>query len=110
MKLSGWEMVFFYAFGILALFTGILVVTARNSVHCALALVSSLISIAGLFVLVHAEFLAGVQVLVYVGGVMVLFLFVIMLVSVDRENTPATRLYTKQSAVAIVFTVLLAVA
>src|SRR5213080_2861706 len=110
MILSGWESVFFWIFSIAAILAGLLTVMARNAVHSAMFLISTLVSVAALFILLGAEFLAGVQVLVYVGGVMVLFLFVIMLVSVDRENTPATRLYTKQSAVAIVFTVLLSVA
>jgi NADH-quinone oxidoreductase subunit J len=59
---------------------------ARNAVHSALFLISSLVSVAALFVLAGAEFIAGVQILVYVGGVMVLFLFVIMLVNVGAEE------------------------
>lgn len=107
MRLSGWETVFFYALGGLALFTSLLVVMARNAVHSALALVSTLISVAGLFVLLRAEFLAGVQVLVYVGGVMVLFLFVIMLVHVGREERGETRIFNRQARVAWVAAALL---
>jgi NADH-quinone oxidoreductase subunit J len=86
MVLSGWESVFFWVFSIAAIFAGLLTVMARNTIHSALFLISSLVSVAALFVLLHAEFIAGVQILVYVGGVMVLFLFVIMLVNVGSEE------------------------
>lgn len=86
MVLSGWEAVFFWIFSIAAIFAGLLTVMARNAVHSALFLISSLVSVAALFVLAGAEFIAGVQILVYVGGVMVLFLFVIMLVNVGAEE------------------------
>jgi NADH-quinone oxidoreductase subunit J len=86
MVLSGWESVFFWIFSIAAIFAGLLTVMARNTIHSALFLISSLVSVAALFVLLHAEFIAGVQILVYVGGVMVLFLFVIMLVNVGSEE------------------------
>lgn len=86
MILQGWEAVFFWVFSIAAIFAGLLTVMARNAVHSALFLISSLLSVAALFVLLGAEFIAGVQILVYVGGVMVLFLFVIMLVNVGAEE------------------------
>ncbi len=86
MTLSGWEAIFFWVFSIAAIFAGLLTVMARNAVHSALFLISSLLSVAALFVLLGAEFIAGVQILVYVGGVMVLFLFVIMLVNVGAEE------------------------
>jgi NADH-quinone oxidoreductase subunit J len=69
--------------GILA---AILVVTVRNPVHSALYLLISFFSVAAVYVLLHAEFVAVVQVLVYAGGIMVLFLFVILLVDVSREE------------------------
>ncbi len=68
---SGWEAVFFWVFSFAALFAGLLTILARSAVHAALFLISSLISVAALFVLLGAEFIAGVQILVYVGGVMV---------------------------------------
>jgi len=95
-------MVFFYALGVWALLMAMVVVSARNAVHSAMALISTLVSVAGLFILLHAEFLAGVQILVYVGGVMVLFLFVIMLVNVRREEEGESRMYTRQAVPAIV--------
>jgi NADH dehydrogenase subunit J (EC 1.6.5.3) len=74
---------FFYAFGALTLLGAILTVTLRNAVHCAVALIASLAGVAGLFLLLSAEFLFAVQIILYIGGVMVLFLFVIMLVNLD---------------------------
>ena len=61
-----------------------LTVTRRNAVHSAIWLIVSLLGVAGLFLLQQAEFLFAVQIVVYVGGIMVLFLFVIMLVNLDR--------------------------
>src|SRR6202008_1634938 len=74
MILSGYEALFFWIFALAAIFAGLLTVMARNAVHSALFLISSLVSVAALFVLARAEFIAGVQILVYVGGVMGLFL------------------------------------
>jgi NADH-quinone oxidoreductase subunit J len=99
MILSGWEAVFFWVFAIAAIFAGLLTVMARNAVHCALFLISSLLSVAALFILLRAEFIAGVQILVYVGGVMVLFLFVIMLVNVGSEERGQEEIFNKQRQV-----------
>src|SRR5438309_10363644 len=104
MTLSGWEAVFFWIFSISAIFAGLLTVMARNAVHSALFLISSLVSVAALFILLGAEFIAGVQILVYVGGVMVLFLFVIMLVNVGAEEEGKAAIFngTPQVAAALV--------
>src|SRR5215471_19192222 len=112
MILSGWQAVFFWLFAISAIFAGLLTVMARNAVHSALFLISSLMSVASLFILLGAEFIAGVQILVYVGGVMVLFLFVIMLVNVSAEERGNAPIFNsnRQVAAAIVFLILLAVA
>lgn len=99
MPLSSYESLFFWIFGIAAIFAGLLTVMARNAVHSALFLISSLVSIAALFVLSGAEFIAGVQILVYVGGVMVLFLFVIMLVNVGAEEEGREEIFNKQRQV-----------
>jgi NADH-quinone oxidoreductase subunit J len=79
----------FYVFSFLTLLCGFLVVAnpfSRNPVTSAMFLVLAIASLAGLFVLLHAFFLAAVQVLVYAGAVMVLFLFVIMLLDVKEEQ------------------------
>src|SRR6185312_17507699 len=74
---------FFYMLSGLAVLGGILVITRRNAVHSALALILTLLSVAGLYLMLYAPFVAGVQVILYAGGIMVLFLFVIMLVSLE---------------------------
>jgi len=109
MILSGWESVFFWVFSIAAILAGLLTVMARNAVHSALFLISSLVSVAALFILLGAEFIAGVQILVYVGGVMVLFLFVIMLVNVGAEEEGRAAIFNRppQVAAALVFSLLL---
>ncbi|HYY97716.1 MAG TPA: NADH-quinone oxidoreductase subunit J [Pyrinomonadaceae bacterium] len=109
MVLSGWESVFFWVFALAALVAGLLTVMARNAVHSALFLISALVSVAALFVLLGAEFIAGVQILVYVGGVMVLFLFVIMLVNVGAEEREQEVLFnhTGQVTAAVCFAALL---
>src|SRR5947209_10247391 len=110
MVLSGWESVFFWIFSLGAILAGLLTVMARNAVHSALFLISSLVSVAALFVLLGAEFIAGVQILVYVGGVMVLFLFVIMLVNVGAEEEGRSAIFNRppQVTAALVFLALLA--
>jgi len=109
MNLSGWESVFFWIFSLAAILAGLLTVMARNAVHSALFLISSLVSVAALFVLLGAEFIAGVQILVYVGGVMVLFLFVIMLVNVGAEEEGRNPIFnrTPQVTAAVLFLALL---
>ena len=109
MILSGWEAFFFWFFGLAAIFAGLLTVMARNAVHSALFLISSLVSVAALFVLANAEFIAGVQILVYVGGVMVLFLFVIMLVNVGAEEKGQAEIFNRprQITASLIFCFLL---
>src|SRR6185503_8336015 len=78
------ELVLFYIFGAIAVISAILLITRKNVVHSAVCLAATLLSVAGIFLTLHAEFLAGVQVIVYVGGILVLFVFVIMLISVEK--------------------------
>ncbi len=74
----------FYVFAALALVSALGVVTMRNPMYGAIALLTSFLSVAVLFLLRNAEFLAIVQIFVYAGGIMVLFLFVIMLINLHR--------------------------
>ena len=78
------DALFFYAFALLAVVGAVCTVTRRNAVHSAIGLIVSLLGVAGLFLLAQAEFLFAVQIVLYVGGVMLLFLMVIMLVNLDR--------------------------
>ncbi|HTY86570.1 MAG TPA: NADH-quinone oxidoreductase subunit J [Candidatus Acidoferrum sp.] len=86
--------ILFYAFAFLTLLCGALVIAnpfSRNPVTSAMFLVLTILSMAGLFVLLHAFFLAAVQILVYAGAVMVLFLFVIMLLDLKEEERRAIK-------------------
>ena len=79
------ELLVFYAFASVLLVSGLLVITSRNPVHSALFLVLAFCSLAGVYLLLHAEFVAMVQVIVYAGAIMVLFLFVIMYLNLKRD-------------------------
>ena len=86
----------FYIFAFLTLLCGVLVIAnpfSRNPVTSAMFLVLTIISMAGLFVLLHAFFLAAVQILVYAGAVMVLFLFVIMLLDLKEEERRKIKMF-----------------
>src|SRR5688572_19136971 len=76
----------FLIFGAVLLLSGLLVVTARNPVHGVLFLVLAFFTAAALWLLLHAEFLAIALVVVYVGAVMVLFLFVVMMLDINLER------------------------
>jgi NADH-quinone oxidoreductase subunit J len=75
--------VFFYLFSSICVAAGFMVIASRNPVHSVLYLILAFFNSAGLFVLLGAEFLAMIQVIVYVGAVAVLFLFVVMMLDVD---------------------------
>jgi len=80
------EAVVFYSFGGVLLLSGLLVITARNPVHGVLFLVLAFFTAAALWLLLQAEFLAIALVVVYVGAVMVLFLFVVMMLDINLER------------------------
>ncbi len=75
------ETSFFIYFAALTIASSILTVGLRSPVYCALALLSTLLHVAGLFVLLHAEFIAAIQIIIYAGAVLVLYLFVLMLLN-----------------------------
>ena len=74
----------FYLFALIAVGAAVLVITLRNPMYSAISLLVSFLAVAALFLLRHAEFVSMVQIFVYGGGIMVLFLFVIMLVNLHR--------------------------
>ena len=78
------ESLVFYTLAAFILGFGVLVITARNTVHSVLFLVGNLLCVAIVYVVLAAEFLAIIQVLVYAGGIVVLYLFVVMLVNLKR--------------------------
>src|SRR5207249_9486426 len=95
---AGWM---FVIFAVLALGMAIAVVVARNPIHSALYLLASFLLVACIFMLAQAEFVGAVQILVYAGGIMVLFLFVIMLV--HQRTVAGTSAFQHQWDVALLF-------
>ena len=91
---------FFYLLAGLMLVGGVLVITRKNPVHSALALIVTLLAQASIYLMLYAPFVAGVQIILYAGGIMVLFLFVIMLVSIERSQRE--RQFNKQWVVGMV--------
>jgi len=91
---------FFYLLAATMIIGGILVITRKNPVHSALALITTLLAQAGLYLMLYAPFVAGVQIILYAGGIMVLFLFVIMLISIERNMKE--RQFNKQWLVGII--------
>lgn len=77
------DLVIFYFFAALAVGAAIMVVTRRNVVHSAIFLATTLLATAGIFLSLHAEFVFIVQIILYTGGIVVLYVFVIMLVNLD---------------------------
>ena len=90
---------FFYGLAAIMIIGGILVITRKNAVHSALALITTLLAQAALYLMLYAPFVAGVQIILYAGGIMVLFLFVIMLISIERQEKE--RPFNKQWLVGI---------
>ncbi len=86
------DVIFFAIFGLVAVVAAIGVVAQRNVLYSGLLLVLSMLSLAGLYILMNAQFIGVVQIIVYAGAVMVLFLFTVMLVGGRRTETPARTL------------------
>jgi len=82
-----WDVVFFYLIAAVSVITALGVVAARNPVHSGIFLILCFVNIAGIFVMMGAEFLAVIQIIVYTGAILVLVLFVVMLV--DPEDLPS---------------------
>jgi len=80
------NLILFYVFAAIAVGTTLLVVVQSNPVHSVLLLIGSFIGLAGLYVLLEAPFVAVIQIIVYAGAIMVLFLFVVMLLNAPREE------------------------
>jgi NADH-quinone oxidoreductase subunit J len=93
------EQLFFYIFAVIAVVSAIAVISTRNPVHSALYLIICLLQVAALYILLRAPFLAAVQVFIYVGAVMVLFLFAVMVL--DMGKIRVTRYIHEQSILAI---------
>ena len=80
--------ILFWVLSVLALFSALMVVTSKNPVHSVLWLIVTFFSISGHYILLNAQFLAIVNIIVYAGAIMVLFLFVIMLMNLNKSTEP----------------------
>jgi NADH-quinone oxidoreductase subunit J len=92
--------ILFWILSVVALFSALMVITSRNPIHSVLWLIVTFFAISGHYILLNAQFLAIVNIIVYAGAIMVLFLFVIMLISIER--TQKERQFNKQWLVGIV--------
>ncbi len=79
------EQAFFFYFAFVIAVTSVLVVALRNPIYCTIALLIMFVHVAGLYVTLHAEFLAAVQIIVYAGAILVLYLFVVMLLNLKQD-------------------------
>lgn len=101
MSAGDWITFYFYLFSALMIFGAVGVVALRNIFHSALSMTVSLFAVAGLFVLLNAEFLAAVQVIIYVGAIMVLIIFAILVSTrIMRRNIIQTNAYVVPAAIA----------
>ncbi len=96
------EIVLFVFFALAAVVSSLIVISHRNPVHSTLSLVITLLSTAALFVMLGAPFLAALQVLVYAGAIVVLFLFVIMLLNLQRERLDRSKARSRTNAIATI--------
>src|SRR5438552_1533423 len=80
-------MMLFYLFGAIAIVASLLVIAQRNPIYSVLLLIASFGALSGLYVLLDAPFVAVIQIIVYAGAIMVLFLFVVMLLNASHEET-----------------------
>jgi len=89
----------FYILAAIAIISALVMVFSKNPVNSVIALIVTFLAIAGHYILLNAQFLAVVHIIVYTGAIMVLFLFVIMLLDMNRENEPHKKWTTKIAAV-----------
>jgi NADH-quinone oxidoreductase subunit J len=89
----------FYSLSFLAIFSGLAMILSRNPVHSVLYLIVTFFAIAGHYFLLNAEFLGAVHIIVYAGAIMVLFLYVIMMLNLNKEQIEKTKNWIKFTAV-----------
>lgn len=87
--------ILFWVLAVVSLFSALMVITSKNPVYSVLWLIITFFSISGHYVLLNAQFLAIVNIIVYAGAIMVLFLFVIMLMNLDRNTEPQKNKWLK---------------
>jgi len=89
--------ILFWILSVAALFSALMVITSKNPVHSVLWLIATFFSISGHYILLNAQFLAIVNIIVYAGAIMVLFLFVIMLMNLNKETEPQKNRWLKMA-------------
>lgn len=97
---------FFYFLSSIAIISAIVMIVKVNPVHSALALIVTLLACAGLYLMLYAPFMAGVQIVLYAGGILVMFLFVMMLVNI--EHLYVEKMLNRQWTVGLAATAVLA--
>ena len=88
----GFELVLFYVFATVAVVASLLVIGQRSPVYSVMLLIASFLALAGLYVLLDSPFVAVIQIIIYAGAILVLFLFVVMLLNATSETPPGVRL------------------
>ena len=91
----GISQILFWTLSIIALFSAVMVVTSKNPVYSVLWLIITFFTISGHYILLNAQFLAIVNIIVYAGAIMVLFLFVIMLMNLNKDTEPQKNKWLK---------------
>ena len=89
--------ILFWILSVAALFSALMVISSKNPVHSVLWLIATFFSISGHYILLNAQFLAIVNIIVYAGAIMVLFLFVIMLMNLNKETEPQKNRWLKMA-------------
>lgn len=100
------QVILFIVFGVLSVFSAIMMITRRNPIASALWLIFNFFAVSGMYFLLRAQFIAIIQVLVYAGAIMVLFVFVIMLLKLQDEKKLIEKV-TYRKLTAILFSILL---
>lgn len=105
------EVLFFYLLGALALASAVLMITRRNPVASVIFLILNFFALAGLYLMLHAQFIAVIQIIVYAGAIMVLFLFAVMLLRLADESQLSEKMtYRKAIAAGLAFGLFLQIA
>jgi NADH-quinone oxidoreductase subunit J len=90
------DQVLFYALAVIAIISAVITIVARNAMYSVLSLVVTFFTLAGLYLLLNAEFVAVVHIIVYAGAIMVLFLFVVMMLNLNTTNSIVTNTTTNK--------------
>src|SRR5258705_12104261 len=89
--------ILFWLLSVVALFSALMVISSKNPVYSVLWLIATFFAISGHYILLNAQFLAIVNIIVYAGAIMVLFLFVIMLMNLNKETEPRKNRWLKMT-------------